>query len=41
MKVQVAVVQMVSSEVLADNLAHAESLLAQAAMGGGATGALA
>ena len=34
MKVQVAVVQMVSSEVLADNLAHAESLLAQAAMGG-------
>ncbi len=34
MKIQVAVVQMVSSEVLADNLAHAESLLAQAAMGG-------
>ncbi|AEM48385.1 Nitrilase/cyanide hydratase and apolipoprotein N-acyltransferase [Acidithiobacillus ferrivorans SS3] len=34
MKVQVAVVQMVSSELLADNLAHAESLLVQAAMGG-------
>ena len=34
MKAQVAVVQMVSSDVLADNLAHAGSLLAQAAAGG-------
>ncbi len=34
MNAQVAVVQMVSSDVLADNLAHAGSLLAQAAAGG-------
>lgn len=34
MKAQVAVVQMVSSEVLADNLAHAGDLLEQAAAGG-------
>ena len=34
MKAQVAVVQMVSSDVLADNLAHAGDLLEQAAAGG-------
>ncbi|MBU2823794.1 carbon-nitrogen hydrolase family protein, partial [Acidithiobacillus ferrooxidans] len=34
MKVQLAVVQMVSSDVVADNLARAGSLLEQAAAGG-------